>query len=235
MNLKLVVAILMTAAMATYALAQDRSPVVTAAQMLVKIISSDPAKVETYCTIGVIGVQIEDANEAKDKKTADLLTQKMRGLEKQLGPEYLSLMHELEEMDPESDDVVEIEALLRPLDRSCAGTNGLKIIFIDNICSTGPLNVRLWLGRADNVSICRRLLDLSDAFPRHLVISFLQTRDKKDAIPNACRNQVGITTRPFNVIEWHSPQPARSCGTVILKIETTGGRSPRILMRQMKL
>jgi hypothetical protein len=124
MNLKLVVAILMTAAMATYALAQDRSPVVTAAQMLVKIISSDPAKVETYCTIGVIGVQIEDANEAKDKKTADLLTQKMRGLEKQLGPEYLSLMHELEEMDPESDDVVEIEALLRPLDRSCAGTTG---------------------------------------------------------------------------------------------------------------
>jgi hypothetical protein len=92
--------------------------------MLVKIISSDPAKVETYCTIGVIGVQIEDANEAKDKKTADLLTQKMRGLEKQLGPEYLSLMHELEEMDPESDDVVEIEALLRPLDRSCAGTTG---------------------------------------------------------------------------------------------------------------
>ena len=124
MNLKLVVAILMTAAMATYALAQDRSPVVTAAQMLVKIISSDPAKVETYCTIGVIGVQIEDANEARDKKTADLLTQKMRGLEKQLGAEYLSLMHELEEMDPESDDVVEIEALLRPLDRSCAGTTG---------------------------------------------------------------------------------------------------------------
>jgi hypothetical protein len=124
MNLKLVVAILMTSAMATYARAQDRSPVVTTAQTLVKIISSDPAKVETYCTIGVIGVQIEDANEAKDKKTADVLTQKMRGLEKQLGPEYLSLMHELEQMDPESDDVVEIEALLRPLDRSCAGTTG---------------------------------------------------------------------------------------------------------------
>ena len=124
MNLKLGVAILMTSAMATYARAEDRSPVVTAAQTLVKIISSDPAKVETYCTIGVIGVQIEDANEAKDKKTADLLTQKMRGLEKQLGPEYLSLMHELEQMDPESDDVVEIEALLRPLDRSCAGTTG---------------------------------------------------------------------------------------------------------------
>ena len=54
-------------------------------------------------------MQIEDANKAKDKKTADVLTEKMRGLEKQLGAEYLSLMHELEEMDPESDDVVEIE------------------------------------------------------------------------------------------------------------------------------
>jgi hypothetical protein len=124
MNLKLIAAILMATAMATYARAQDRSPVVTAAQRLAKIISSDPAKVETYCTIGIIGVQIEDANEAKDKKTVDVLTQKMRGLEKQLGPEYLSLMHELEEMDPESDDVVEIEALLRPLDRSCAGITG---------------------------------------------------------------------------------------------------------------
>jgi hypothetical protein len=124
MNMKLIAAILMATAMATYARAQDRSPVVTAAQRLAKIISSDPAKVETYCTIGIIGVQIEDANEAKDKKTVDVLTQKMRGLEKQLGPEYLSLMHELEEMDPESDDVVEIEALLRPLDRSCAGITG---------------------------------------------------------------------------------------------------------------
>ena len=87
---------------------------------VVEIISSDSAKVETYCAIGKLGVQIEDANEAKDKKTADVLTEKMRGLEKQLGPEYLSLMYGLQEIDPEFDDGVEIEAMLRPLDRSCA-------------------------------------------------------------------------------------------------------------------
>ncbi|MGC2052296.1 MAG: hypothetical protein WA665_02165 [Pseudolabrys sp.] len=92
----------------------------TATRRVVEIISSDPAKIETYCVIGKLGVQIEDANEAKDKKTADVLTQKMRGLEKQLGPEYLSLMNELQEIDPESDDGVEIEATLRPLDGSCA-------------------------------------------------------------------------------------------------------------------
>jgi len=120
MNMKLIVAILVTTAMPVYAQAQDRNPVVTAAQRVVEIISSDPAKVETYCAIGKLGVQIEDANEAKDKKTADVLTQKMRGLEKQLGPEYLSLMYGLQEIDSESEDGVEIEAMLRPLDRSCA-------------------------------------------------------------------------------------------------------------------
>jgi patatin-like phospholipase/acyl hydrolase len=120
MNMKLIVAILVTTASPVYAQAQDRNPVVTAAQKVVEIISSDPAKIKTYCAIGKLGVQIEDANEAKDKKTADVLTQKMRGLEKQLGPEYLSLMYGLQEIDPDTDDGVEIEAMLRPLDRSCA-------------------------------------------------------------------------------------------------------------------
>ena len=120
MNMKLIVAILVATAMPAHAQAQDRNPVVTAAQRVVKIISSDPAKVETYCAIGKLGVQIEDANEAKDKKTADVLTEEMRGLEKRLGPEYLSLMSGLQEIDPETDDGVEIEAMLRSLDRPCA-------------------------------------------------------------------------------------------------------------------
>ena len=120
MNMKLIVAILVATAMPAHAQAQDRNPVVTAAQRVVKIISSDPAKVETHCAIGKLGVQIEDANEAKDKKTADVLTEKMRGLEKQLGPEYLSLMSGLQEIDPETDDGVEIEAMLRSLGRPCA-------------------------------------------------------------------------------------------------------------------
>ncbi|MGA8822525.1 MAG: hypothetical protein WB613_06845 [Pseudolabrys sp.] len=117
MHPKLVVAILVTTAMAVYAQAQEPNPVVTAARRVVEIISSDPAKIETYCAIGKLGV---DANEAKDKKTADVLTEKMRGLEKQLGPEYLSLMYGLQTIDPESDDGVEIEAMLRSLDRPCA-------------------------------------------------------------------------------------------------------------------
>ena len=116
----MVVAILVTTAMAVYAQAQEPNPVVTATRRVVEIITSDPAKIETYCAIGSLGVQMEDANKAKDKKTADVLTEKMRGLEKQLGPEYLSLMYGLQTIDPESDDGVEIEAMLRSLDRPCA-------------------------------------------------------------------------------------------------------------------
>lgn|SRR5262245_53839580 len=120
MSAKLIAAVLALVAISGCAQAQDASAPVAAAQRVVNTISSDPAKIAIYCDIGKLGVQIEDANEAKDRKTADVLTLKMRELEKQLGPEYVSLMNELQDIDPESDDGVEIEATLRPLDRSCA-------------------------------------------------------------------------------------------------------------------
>jgi hypothetical protein len=120
MHPKLVVAILVATAVAVYARAQGPNQVATAARRVVEIISRDPAKIETYCAVGKLSVQIEDANGAKDKKTADVLTEKMKRLEKQLGPEYLSLMYGLQTIDPDSDDGLEIEAMLRPLDRSCA-------------------------------------------------------------------------------------------------------------------
>src|SRR5262245_10210500 len=117
---KLIVAILAISVIPVCATAQDASPPVAAARKVVGIISSDPAKIGIYCYIGKLGEQIEDANEKKDRKTADVLTLKMRDLEKQLGPEYVSLLNGLQDIDPESDDGVEIEATLRPLDTACA-------------------------------------------------------------------------------------------------------------------
>ena len=111
MHPKLVVAILVATAVAVYARAQGPNQVATAARRVVEIISRDPAKIETYCAVGKLSVQIEDANGAKDKKTADVLTEKMKRLEKQLGLEYLSLMDGLQTIDPDSDDGLEIEAM----------------------------------------------------------------------------------------------------------------------------
>ena len=120
MTPRLIVAISVISAMPVYARAQEPSPSVTAARIVADTISSDPAKIETYCAIGKLSDEIEDANEKKDSKTAYELTQKMKDLEERLGPEYVHFMNGLQNIDPESDDGVEIEATLRDLNRSCA-------------------------------------------------------------------------------------------------------------------
>ena len=120
MTPRLIVAISVISAMPMYAQAQEPSPSVTAARIVADTISSDPAKIETYCAIGKLSDQIEDANEKKDSKTAYELTQNMKDLEERLGPEYVHFMNGLQNIDPESDDGVEIEATLRALNRSCA-------------------------------------------------------------------------------------------------------------------
>ena len=122
MNLKSVVAILVVAAVPVCA--QARNPGAAKltradAQKVVKIISSDKAKTRTFCDIGKLGEQIEEANKKRDSKTANELSQKMKELEKKLGPEYVTLMDGLQDIDPESDEGVEIEGALRALDRSC--------------------------------------------------------------------------------------------------------------------
>jgi peptidoglycan hydrolase CwlO-like protein len=123
MNLKLIAAILVIGAVPVCAQAQNPSAAKSTradAQKVVKIISSDKAKTRTFCDIGKLGEQIEEANEKRDRKTADELSQKMKELEKKLGPEYVTLMDGLQDIDPESDDGVDIQAALAALDKSCA-------------------------------------------------------------------------------------------------------------------
>ena len=124
MNLKLIVTILVITAVPVRAQTQPPSAakVVTRAdvQKVARIIRGDKAKTQTYCDIGKLGGQIEEANQKKDSKTADELSQKMKELEKKLGPEYVVLMDGLQDIDPESDEGAEIEAALVLLDKLCA-------------------------------------------------------------------------------------------------------------------
>ena len=101
MTPKLIVTVFAMGAMPVYAQAQEPNPLVTAAQIVADTISSDPAKIETYCAIGKLSDQIEDANEKKDSKTAVELTQKMKELEETLGPDYVSFMKGLQNIDPD--------------------------------------------------------------------------------------------------------------------------------------
>jgi peptidoglycan hydrolase CwlO-like protein len=123
MNLKLIVAILVIAAVPVFAQAQPPSTAKVTkadAQKVIKIISGDKAKAQTYCQIGKLCEQIEEANDKKDSKTADELSQKMKELENNLGPEYVALMDGLQDIDPESDNGADIGAALAALDKLCA-------------------------------------------------------------------------------------------------------------------
>src|SRR5262245_40549351 len=92
----------------------------TAATAAVKTISGDKAKTQTYCDIGKLGSQIEDAEQKKDMNKIDELNKKMDEMAIKLGPEYVALMARLEEIDPDSKEALEIGSALEALDKLCA-------------------------------------------------------------------------------------------------------------------
>ena len=71
-----------------------------AAQKVVKIISGDKVKTQTYCDIGKLDDQIDKAEQKKDLEKTDELNQKMEEFATKLGPEYVALIDE--DIDPNS-------------------------------------------------------------------------------------------------------------------------------------
>ena len=139
MKLKLIVTALVVAAMPMYAQAQSPSPPkpskpakaapavpaapvskVAAAQRVVKTISGDKTKTETYCDIGKLSQQIEEAEQKNDMKKIDELNKRIDELATKLGPEYVALMGELEDIDPSSKEGQDVSSALGALDNLCA-------------------------------------------------------------------------------------------------------------------
>ena len=123
MNRKLIIAILVIAAVPVCAQAQKPSAATvtkTDVQKVVKLISGDKAKTQTYCDIGKLNEQMAEADETKDTKKLDELSQQIDALGKKLGPEYAALMDGLQDVDPESDDGKQIGLMFQPLDKLCA-------------------------------------------------------------------------------------------------------------------
>ena len=119
---KLIVAILVIAAVPVCAQAQKPSAVTKAdAQNVIKIIRGDKAKTQIYCDIGKLGEEIAQAEQKKDTKKADELYRQMDELGTKLGPEYVAFMDGLEELDPNSQDGQEIGSMLEGLDKLCVG------------------------------------------------------------------------------------------------------------------
>jgi hypothetical protein len=121
MNLVLVVTILAISAVPVYG--QDRQPNVEKlkadAQNVFKIISGDKLKIQTYCDIADLSVQLAQANRKKDTKKVEKLAQNIDELESKLGPEYPALLDGLWNLDSTSQDAKEIGSILDKLDDFC--------------------------------------------------------------------------------------------------------------------
>ena len=121
MNIMVMVAILVISAMPAYAQGQQQSSVKLKedAQSVVKIISGDKSKMQTYCEIAGLGDQVDQAVQEQDTKKAEELSQKMNELGEKLGPEFVALADGLKNMDPNSQDGQEIGSIILKLDEFC--------------------------------------------------------------------------------------------------------------------
>ena len=121
MDVKLITAILVTAAMASAALAQGpgTEKLKADAQEVVKIISSDSARVQAYCETIKLGDQMDQAEQNNDSDKAEGLSKKIDELNQKLGPEYLKLGQDLQDIDPNSQDGLELGRTLASLDKLC--------------------------------------------------------------------------------------------------------------------
>ena len=121
MNTPLIVAILLVSTVPVYAQAQqaDMDKLKADAQKVVSIIKGDKTKAEAYCQINQLGEQIGDAQQDKDSKKAEELSRRVMALEIKLGPDYLSLVNGLRDVDPNSQQAQELDSILARLDDAC--------------------------------------------------------------------------------------------------------------------
>jgi hypothetical protein len=122
MYLKSAVAVFLIAAVPVCAHAQQIAPPKATkadAERVVKIISGDKAKTQQFCELAKLDDQIGEAESKKDTKKVEELTQQLGGMEQKLGPEYMSFMDGVQQVDPNSAEGKEITTVLDALDKLC--------------------------------------------------------------------------------------------------------------------
>jgi hypothetical protein len=121
MNRLLIGAILIFSTVPLYAQNQqpDMAKLKADAQKVVSIIKGDKAKTQAYCQLNELGEQIGEAQQEKDSKKAEELSRQVTELEIKLGPDYITLINTLKDVDPNSQQAQELDSILAPLDDSC--------------------------------------------------------------------------------------------------------------------
>ena len=128
MKLKLAAAIFALVAIPALAFAQQGGsppkvprPTKADVQKVAQIISSDKAKLQSYCDSKKLYDQMGAAYKKNDSKTADALNKQAEALVSKLGPEYSTMMDGLEQVDRNSSEAKEFMSILSGLDKLCTG------------------------------------------------------------------------------------------------------------------
>jgi hypothetical protein len=120
MNWLLIVGIWIISTAPLFAQAQpDIAKLKADAQKVVSIIKDNKDKTEAYCQITKLAGQIGEAEQEKDSNKEEALSRQVFELEIKLGPEFISLVSGLKDVDPNSQQAQEIDSILAPLEDSC--------------------------------------------------------------------------------------------------------------------
>ena len=118
LNGLLIVAILLISTAPLYAQREQQNiaKLKADARNLVGIIGGDKAKTQAYCQILDLIAQL---NREEDRRKTKALSQKIDQLQKQLGPEFLTVTNGLNHLDLNSQDGREITSIINTLNQSC--------------------------------------------------------------------------------------------------------------------
>jgi len=120
MNRLAIIGFLLISTLHAQAQQPEAAKLKTDAQKIVSNIRGDKAKSQTYCQLGSLSEQIDQATQQKDTKKIEALSQRADELEKQLGPEYRTLFDTLNDADPDSKDVQDVLSMFDELDSICS-------------------------------------------------------------------------------------------------------------------
>jgi hypothetical protein len=127
MKLKLVLAICAFAAMPAFAQALQGEtpptapkPTLAQVQKVFQIISGNKTKLQQYCDIATkLDPQIVEAVQKNDPNTLEALVKQADDLAQKIGPEYVTMMDGLPQIDENSSEGKQITAVLDSLDKLC--------------------------------------------------------------------------------------------------------------------
>jgi hypothetical protein len=126
MILKLIVTISAFATMTALADAQqgkpqpnEPKPTKADVESVVQIVTADKAKVQAYCDLAKLYIQVEAAEEKNDTTAVETLGKQADALVDKLGPEYHKMIAGLDQIDLTSNEGREIISILSKLDKLC--------------------------------------------------------------------------------------------------------------------